>query len=520
MFSVITLFWLTRTSKILLFWLYFWQLKEYHLGRLFAHFKTYKGKKLIFDPLLFFKLVLVVCFFLSETVFFVFPLILFLLYFIETLFFLRSFFGKKVKKPILTKKTSVLIFFGFLVLVLFPLILYFSLRNIFWFSFGLLIFDILTPKIVSIIVLLFQPFVFLMKKRILKKAKEKIKRQKNLTVIGITGSFGKSSTKEYLAAVLSSKFKVLKTRENQNSEIGIARCILNELKKEHQIFVCEIGAYNKGKIKEVCGVIKPKIGILTGINQQHMVTFGSPKNIVEGKYELIDSLPEDGLAFFNGENKYCRELFEKTEKEKRLYKFSNVRDIRVTKDNLYFKYDSVDFKIDALGKQSILNILASFSVARELGMNIREIKESSREIKQEQSGAILFRNRTGLSVIDSSYSANPTGVLSHLEHLKLWQGKKIVVMPCLIELGKSSKKVHQKIGEKIGKICDLAFITTKDRFREIKNGAAKSGMKEENILFLQSPYKIFEKIKIFRGKEDVVLLEGRIPKEVIKLLSD
>ncbi|GAI48689.1 unnamed protein product, partial [marine sediment metagenome] len=135
---------------------------------------------------------------------------------------------------------------------------------------------------------------------------------KNLLVVGITGSYGKTSTKEFLATVLSKRFNVLKTKEHQNSEIGISRCILNELKPEHKVFIVEMGAYGKGGIKLLCDIAKPKIGILTGMNEQHLALFGSQENIIKTKYELIENLPSDGMAIFNGNNKYCSELYGKT----------------------------------------------------------------------------------------------------------------------------------------------------------------------------------------------------------------
>jgi len=124
----------------------------------------------------------------------------------------------------------------------------------------------------------------------------------------------------------------------------------------------------------------------------------------------------------------------------------------------------------------------------------------------------------GIDVVDASYSANPNGVISALDYLKLWEAKRVIVMPCLIELGKASIEVHRKIGEKIAEVCDLVIITTKDRLKEIKQGAISKGMKEENILFIENSKKIFEKIKSFCREGDVVLLEGRVPKRLKELL--
>ena len=173
--------------------------------------------------------------------------------------------------------------------------------------FWLLIFDILTPAIISAIVLIFQPISVFEKYRLIKKAKNKRKKFSNLLVIGITGSYGKTSTKEFLYTILVEKFgkdKVLKTKEHQNSEVGISNCILKELNETYEIFIVEMGAYNIGGIKLLCNIAQPKIGILTGINEQHMATFGSQENIIKAKFELINSLPEDGLAILNWDNNF------------------------------------------------------------------------------------------------------------------------------------------------------------------------------------------------------------------------
>jgi len=153
-------------------------------------------------------------------------------------------------------------------------------------------------------------------------------------------------------------------------------------------------------------------------------------------------------------------------------------------------------------------------------MTLEEISKACRKIKPRQGGMQLKKGIDGLNVIDATYSANPNGVISHLEYLKIWPGKKIIVMPCLIELGPASIGIHQRIGDKIGQVCDLAIITTKERFKEIKEGAVAKEMKTENILFVENPKEILEKIRGFAQPGDVVLLESRVSKELIKLLSD
>jgi len=540
MFFAICFLWFIRETKAILFWLYLWQLKEYHIGRFLDHFRTEKGKQLLINKLLIFKITLIFILFpiwfvsnrfdLDWILLYVITasLIILSLYFIESFQTFRNIFRKELKKPVLTKKTFFLILCGLgleglFLFALLQLEIFFLL-----FTFSLLMFDILTPIIISAVVLLFQPLAVLGRNQIIKKAIKKREQFKNLLVIGITGSYGKTSTKEFLYTILSEKYNVLKTAEHQNSEVGISQCILNDLKPEHEIFVVEMGAYNRGGIKLLCDIAKPKIGILTGINEQHMATFGSLENIIKGKYELIEILPADGLSIFNGDNPYCLELYQKTTIKKKVYSLQSsilgrpadiwAYNIRAEKDFITFEVttgdEMVDFGVSLLGLHNISNILAAVCCAKELGMSLEEIAQGCQKIKPEQGAMTLSKAKSGLNIIDSTYSANPEGVISHLDYLKIWPSKKIIVMPCLIELGMASKEIHRRIGQKISEVCDLAIITTKDRFKEIQEGAG------EKAVFIENPKEIFEKIKTFCKEGDIVLLESRVPKQLISLLSD
>jgi len=227
----ISILWFFVFLKLLVFWVWLWQLKEYHWGRFKAHFETQKLRKLFF-----------------------------------------SFHG--IRFPKFTLKIIVVLVSG--ILLEFLILFYFYSMAI------LLLLIILAPIIVSLIVFAFQPVSYFWRKKTMSQARKKREEFKNLIIIGITGSYAKTSTKEILAEILSEKYNVLKTPRNINAEIGIAKTILKELKSEHQVFIAEIGAYNRGKIKEVCKMLQPKIGILTGINEQHLATFGSLENIRKG----------------------------------------------------------------------------------------------------------------------------------------------------------------------------------------------------------------------------------------------
>ena len=417
--------------KLFLFWLWLWQLKEYHIDRFIAHFQEGQALKKILSSLW------------------------------------------RLKYPKFTKKITVIFFTGLILALL-------GVLEGFYLSIFLLI--ILVP-------LFFQIPTVILRERYLEKARKKREQFPNLLVIGITGSYGKTTTKEFLASILSKKFNVLKTKEHQNSEVGVSNCILQELKPEHEVFVCEMGAYNKGGIKLLSCIAKPSIGVLTGINQQHMATFGSQENIIQAKYELIENLPANGVAFFNAKNSYCVELNNKTTIKKVLYG------------------QTASFR----GEE---NILGAIAVAKELGMTDQEISGAVKEIENRFPGAQIRKGINGLTIIDVTYSANPDGVMAGLEYLRTFPGKKVIVMPCLIELGKASKEVHKRIGEKIAEVCDLAIITSADRFADIKEGAKGS----EKVVLMENPQEIVQKIKGTTTSADVVLLEGRVPQAVLSYL--
>jgi UDP-N-acetylmuramoyl-tripeptide--D-alanyl-D-alanine ligase len=444
---LVKIFWFVFFIKIFLFWLWLWQIKEYRIDRFKAHFETQKIRKII-----------------------------------------SSFWW--FKYPKFTKKIIVIFLIGV------------GLSILWLFYFPGLFLIILTPLFTFLLILFFQIPVIIWRNNVLETAKQKRKKLKDLLVIGITGSYGKTSTKEFLAEILSQNFNILKTKENQNTEIGIAQCILNELKPEHQIFICEMGAYNKGEIKLLCDIIQPKIGIVTGVNEQHLSLFGSMENLLsaEGGEELIESLPKDGgVVFLNGKNKICQEIYQKIKIKKYLY-----------------------------GQKAELlleNIEGAKAVAKELGMTDEEISRGVEKIENKLPGIKIEKKKNGLTIINAVYSTNPTAVIAHLNYLKKWSGKKIIIMPCLIELGPASKKIHQEIGEKISEVCDLAIITTKDYFKEIKEGSGRRGVEPPygNILHLENPQLILKKLKQVLNEKDnsnnVILLEGRLFKKLLKELK-
>ena len=512
MFFIIASLWFISQFKALLFWLYLWQLKEYHIGRFIDHFRTAKGKSLIVNSVLAFKVVLL-------PLLWFFPLlwiVLFVLYVLELSRIIRK---KKILKPSFTLKTLLLTFLGALLMVVFAV----SVSSFKIFAFWLLLFDVLSPFVFSLLVLFLQPLAVLQRNRVITRARNKRGRFKRLKVVGITGSYGKTSTKEFLAHILSKRFNVLKTKAHQNSEVGVSRAILEDLTQDHEVFVCEMGAYNKGGISLLASIAEPYIGVISGINEQHMATFGSQKNIIQAKFELIDALPQGGIAILNkdSENVKGEDILLHNKRLKKVVWCSAKDDSEVSAHNIKVEKDKVSFVLVAkektevsvplIGAHNVQNILLAVAAALELGMSFSEITKVLFDIPKELSAMKVHIDM--FNVIDSSYSANPDGVLSDLEYLNLWQGPKAVIMPSLIELGRASESVHERIGRKIATVCDLAIITTKDRFKEVRKGAVESGM--DRIIYLDSPKDIMQALKYDGVK--TVLLQGRVSPAVHSL---
>ncbi|HEY4476127.1 MAG TPA: UDP-N-acetylmuramoyl-tripeptide--D-alanyl-D-alanine ligase [Candidatus Paceibacterota bacterium] len=520
------IFWFVAQIRAISFWLYLWQLKEYHVGRFVDHFRTVQGKKLFWSKLFLVKVLFVGGLYLEY--FWSYAIaakILFLgilaLYIFGAVRAIGDIFVRSVRTPIPTKKIATL----YLFLVLLTLAFTVQGFSVFGLA-GLLIYDLLIPLVVSAVVLAFQPFAVLGRNRILAQARAKRAHMRNLKVVGITGSYGKTSTKEILAHILASKFKMAKTKEHQNSEIGVSRAILDNLKPEHEVFVCEMGAYNKGGIKLLAGIAQPQIAVVIGANEQHLATFGSMENLLsaEGGKELVDVLPADGVAIFNGANMHARKLYEQTTKKKILVGLGGVlfaEEIKAEQEKITFHVRTQNgnralFEVPLLGAHNTENILLAVAAALELGMTLEEIAQACKTIPQRAGAMTLKKGKGGLHIIDSSYSANPSGVLADLEYLRVWPGKKVVIMPSLIELGKASGEVHEKIGRKIAEVCDLAIITTQDHAADIQRGAGDRG---KDVLYIPDWKTIIDKIQSFCQAGDVVLLGGRVPLQIMQNLA-
>ncbi len=508
------LFVITRNVFYLVF---LWQLKEYRLDRIIAHLKTPIGKKLIFGRLNIIKWILFLG--VLSGINFLIRISYFLFWFIwifEAVFFIRELILYRWRLPQLTLKVILILTAIFLILINFL-----NGRTV---VFGPLV-DRFIWFLISIFVLLFNIPAFLYRQFLIYRTKNKILSFPNLTVIGITGSYGKTSIKEFLATILSEKYKVAKTTEFTNTDIGIAKYILNELKPYHEILVVEMGAYKKGEIKAICDMVKPKMGIITGINEQHLELFGSIENTMKAKFELVESLPEKGIAIFNGNNKYCLKMADwSKERGSKTLLYNPTRDVK----NIRTFTDHIELtlaenndllKVNLLGRQAVENILAAVYAAKSLGLTGKEIKEGVSRIVSASKTMQIAGILEGMNLVDDTFNANPDGVIAAVDYMKLYKGKKILVLTPLIELGQEAEKIHARIGEQASQICDLILLTNLNYHKSIVEGAKK--MKNEEKIQIVNTSAGTKLIRENLNKEGVVLFEGkeagRILERLVKL---
>lgn len=523
LFIFTILFWWLIAVSYLLASLSLWQLKEYRLDRIWAHFQTLEGRK---DFLNFFtvgKITLFLAFvFLSprQPLFkFLYPLLFLawlLFYLFDIILVLRKLARRRFSKPDFTPKALLII----------GLTLFFLLGLFFSASFldSYLLATVYLPLLVGLTIGLVSLPTRSAKKRILAQARQKISQSPHLRVIGITGSFGKTSTKEFLATILAAKYRVLATLEHQNTPLGIAQQILKILSPRHQIYVVEMGAYKIGEIKQICDLVKPEIGLLTGLGQQHLSLFGSFENLLQAKFELIASLPSRGAAFFNGDNQPCLDLAKKTGVKKIIFSTQNKKSdffaqkIKALPRRVEFLVANQKIEAPLLGRQNVINLLGAIAVARHLGLNWEEIQKGIAKISSSPGTMHPVFGPQGSFLVDDSYNANPEGVLAALEYLQIHPQKKFLILQPLIELGEKSLSEHERIFKKAVQVCDRICLTNKNFYQKSTQNLPAAD--QAKIVLAPSPAQLAQELIPQLRKKDVLLFEGRESRKYLKAFQN
>lgn len=357
-----------------------------------------------------------------------------------------------------------------------------------------------------------------------KQAQEKIKSMERLSVIGITGSFGKTSTKFITGTILKERYRVLNTPESYNTPMGLSMVINDELTDKHQVFIAEMGAKNIGDIRELSKLTQPRIGVITSVGPTHLETFKNLDNITKTKYELIEELPTDGIAIFNYDDEHIKKLADKTFKEKILYGIDNIEELDIYAENVEVsemgstftikdkKGNSIRCTTRLLGEHNIYNILAGVSVAIAMGLNFEEIKKGIQKIEPIPHRLNIINPGTGIIIIDDAFNSNPIGAKAALDVLSQFkEGRKIIVTPGMVELGTREEEANRELGTNIGKVCDYVILIGEKRTYPIYEGLMEVGYNKDNIFIVNNLEEATAVIQKIGRPKDVILFENDLP---------
>lgn len=363
----------------------------------------------------------------------------------------------------------------------------------------------------------------LVNRRYINSARRKLKKKEynNLIKIGITGSYGKTSTKFILQTILSEKYNVLATPESYNTTMGNVRTIREKLKPEHEVFISEMGARRKLDIKEICDFVNPQIGIITSIGKQHLETFKNIENIVKTKAELINSLPQNGIVFLPKNNEYCFELYQKEKREKYLYSTSNngadvyAKDIKLDENGSTFTVVTKDEKFECttklLGSHNVENIIGCIAIAKHLGLTKEQIINGVAKIEPIPHRLQILPTNNGTIVIDDAFNSNPVGSKMALDVLAKFNGRKIIITPGMVELGEEEYELNKEFGKHMAEKVDIAILVGAKRSEPIVKGLKENKFNELNLYVVNTLEEATQTLAKVTQKGDVVLFENDLP---------
>ncbi len=478
--------WLPLVIRKILFWIQLWQQKEYRLDRIVIYLRNKHN--------------------------------------------LRSWLGYNVifnqglKRPFFTPKATLLT--GSSLISSITIEALFLTTDAWWF--GLVTSYLIIPITVAFMVFCLSVPSFIAKQIIIEIAKIKIKNRKSpLVVIGITGSYGKTSTKQLLEHVLKTKFKVFATGQSHNTLFSVATDLVKFLSDEQTHAIIEYGAYKRGEIKQLTKLIGPQIAILTGIAKQHYSLFGSYENLKKAKFELLESLLPGGLAFINCEDKNTQKLQAMADQSHIRWncfetKKWQTENFKLVNGCLNFCLNSkkkrLSIQTNLLGNIYKENIKAVLAVAEHLGITEDMAAEALNSFKPTDHFISRSSGLNKSTLLDDGGTTNPKGFESAIQIADNMQyNKKILVTSGIIDLGDASVQIHSELGEATREVFDTVFFAGADGYDSFLKGWNKiSGSK--------SIFRILENSDLGRlqkeiDKNTLVLIEGRLPTRVIKLLK-
>lgn len=436
---------------------------------------------------------------------------------------------KVKKKFVITTRVKITYSAVYLLIIIFILLPYILIKtNILTNSiFSVLLIMLSLNKYLAIVIsmvanIVITPVLQLINLRYINEAKNIIKTNKKLKIIGITGSYGKTSTKNIIYQILSQKFSTVMTPKSYNTTLGVVKSIREDIKPYTEIFVCEMGAARLGEIKEICEIATPDYSVITSIGPQHLSTFKSMGNIVQGKFEIVNYAKENSVAILNTDNEYIKNNIENQVHGKRTIEYSisdskqkyHVENIHMNDSGSIFtvvcENNKLELETKLLGRHNIYNIVCAVAISKELGMKDVEIQKSIKKLKPVEH-RLQLKSMNGILALDDAFNSNPEGSKMAIECLTMFEDKyKVLVTPGMIELGEQEYELNKKFGEYATK-CDYVFLVGDKTTKPIKDGM--DGLQYTNYEIVKDVYEAFERLMKIKEQHPnlIALFENDLP---------
>jgi UDP-N-acetylmuramoyl-tripeptide--D-alanyl-D-alanine ligase len=346
-----------------------------------------------------------------------------------------------------------------------------------------------------------------------------VRRRWGMPIIGVTGSVGKTTTKEMIAAVLGKKFTVLRSVGNLNNEFGLPLCLLRA-ERYQNIGVLEMGMSAKGEILKLASIAEPNEGVITNVNPVHLEFFKSVDEIAEAKAELLEGLRDPKTAYLNNDDSRVRGMARKFTGKIITYGVKSVASFKVqqmqdlglegTAFTVHHGRRDLHFVLPLLGQHNVANALAAIAVAATHEVPWEQIREALSEMKPEKMRGQVIKFREGFAVIDDSYNSNPRALSEMIRFLGRLQGypRKILVAGEMLELGPEGAELHRNCGREAARAGIELIVGVQGQATEILEGALESGVDRSRLKFVRDAIQAGDVLARTLKKGDVVLIKG------------
>lgn len=425
-------------------------------------------------------------------------------------FTLFRFVISKQSRPIFTKKALIVVSLALALVVLTGFLLL-PFQEEPWGAVILFLLPLFSSISVVAAILFLHPLDRTLKRRILARARAARERYPHLTVIGITGSVGKTTTKELLAHLLSNR-KVLVTPAYVNTELGVADLMIRKLTDEHELFIVEMGAYRRGEIARLCSLVAPHIGVITFVSDQHLALFGSKEDLCRAKGELFAALPPQGYAFLNADSLFCSDLSARAACPVQTvgtggHATYEAYDSEESASGISFTLQSIRFHLPIHGTHQVSNVLLAIAVAALLGV---PLEESAKRLSSFHGLPQTFEKKVGKQgqvVLDDTHNASSASFRAAIEWARIFGAeRKILVTAGLIELGSAERAVCQELGYQARDVFHEVIFLDKKCAQYFEQGFGRPVLVPRKKAFKLPPL----------SEGTLTVCEGRIPESLLE----